>query len=80
MGAQLCLTAARLLCAWDFPVKNTFPPPGYLPNPGIEPATLAFPALAGEFFTTEPPYREMKSFAKGKASWNGYKGHLNDKL
>ena len=24
---------------------------GYLPNPGIEPAS---PALAGEFFTTEP--------------------------
>ena len=29
-----------------------FPPPGDLPNPGIE---LTFPALAGGFFTTEPP-------------------------
>ena len=29
-----------------------FPPPGDLPNPGIEPV---FPALAGGFFTTEPP-------------------------
>ena len=29
-----------------------FPTPGDLPNPGIE---LAFPALAGGFFTTEPP-------------------------
>ena len=29
-----------------------FPPPGDLPNPGIEPAS---PALAGRFFTTEPP-------------------------
>ena len=29
-----------------------FPSPGDLPNPGINPA---FPALAGEFFTTEPP-------------------------
>ena len=28
-----------------------FPPPGYLPDPGIE---LASPALAGGFFTTEP--------------------------
>ena len=28
-----------------------FPSPGDLPNPGIEPAS---PALAGEFFTTEP--------------------------
>ena len=29
-----------------------FPPPGDLPHPGIEPASLA---LAGRFFTTEPP-------------------------
>ena len=29
-----------------------FPPPGDLPNPGTEPASLMFPALAGEFFTT----------------------------
>ena len=26
--------------------------PGYLPDPGIEPGSLKFPALAGEFFTT----------------------------
>ena len=29
-----------------------FSPPGDFPNPGIEPIS---PALAGEFFTTEPP-------------------------
>ena len=28
------------------------PPPGDLPNPGIEPMSLLFPALAGQFFTT----------------------------
>ena len=28
-----------------------FPPPGHLPNPGIEPVS---PALAGGCFTTEP--------------------------
>ena len=28
-----------------------FPPPGDLPNPGIEPMSLMSPALAGEFFT-----------------------------
>ena len=27
-----------------------FPTPGYLPDPGIEPPSLASPALAGEFF------------------------------
>ena len=31
------------------------PPPGDLPHPGIEPVSLASPALTGEFFTTEPP-------------------------
>ena len=31
------------------------PPPGDLSNPGIEPASVASPPLAGEFFTTEPP-------------------------
>ena len=28
------------------------PPPGHLPDPGIEPISLKSPALAGEFFTT----------------------------
>ena len=32
-----------------------FPPPGDLPDPGIEPASPASSALAGRFFTTEPP-------------------------
>ena len=32
-----------------------FPPPGDLPDPGIEPMCLASPALAGGFFTTAPP-------------------------
>ena len=30
------------------------PPPGNLPNPGVEPTSLATPALAGGFFTTAP--------------------------
>ena len=32
-----------------------FPPPGDLLDPGMEPRSLAFPALADRFFTTEPP-------------------------
>ena len=32
-----------------------FPPLGYLPDPGIDLVSPAFPALAGGFFTTEPP-------------------------
>ena len=34
-----------------------FPPPGDLPNPGMEPAS---PALAGGFFTAEPPGKPTK--------------------
>ena len=30
-----------------------FPPPGDLPDPGIEPLSLMSPALAGRFFSTE---------------------------
>ena len=32
-----------------------FPTPGDLPDPGIELKFPVSPALAGEFFTTEPP-------------------------
>ena len=32
-----------------------FPPPGDLPDPGIESESPVFPALAGGFFTIEPP-------------------------
>ena len=32
-----------------------FPSPGDLLDPGIEPTSPVSPALAGEFFTTEPP-------------------------
>ena len=32
-----------------------FPPPGDLPNPGVEPMSLMSPALAGRFLTTLAP-------------------------
>ena len=32
-----------------------FPPPGDLPNPGIEPVSLVSPAFAGGFFTSVLP-------------------------
>ena len=52
--------AHGLLCPWDFPGKNTgvgqpFPPPGDLPDPGIEPESPVALALTGGFSTTEPP-------------------------
>ena len=33
------------------------PPPGDLPNPRIEPAVPVSPALAGRFFSAEPPWK-----------------------
>ena len=33
----------------------SFPPPGDLPNPGIKPASLMSPALAGRFLPLTPP-------------------------
>ena len=35
------------------------PPPGDLPNPGIEPTTLRSPALAGGFFTTSATWEAL---------------------
>ena len=64
MHAQSWLTlcdpmAHRFLCPWNFPSKNTgvdchFLLQRNLPNPGIEPMSLASPVLAGRFFTTAP--------------------------
>ena len=55
--------AARLLCPWGSPGKKTsglpFPSPGDLPGPRTE---LTSPALAGRFFTTEPPGKPTQEF------------------
>ena len=36
----------------------TCPPPGNLPNRGIKPASLTFPALAGRYFTTRATWED----------------------
>ena len=36
-----------------------FLPPGYLPDSGIKPESITSPALAGGFFTTEPPGKPL---------------------
>ena len=40
----------------------SFPSPGDLPDPGIEPMSLASPALAGRFFTVEPPGKPIDQY------------------
>ena len=41
-----------------------FPSPGDLLNPGIKPVSLASPALAGGFFTTEPPGKPIFNISR----------------
>ena len=43
-----------------------FPPPGDLPNPDIEPASLMFPALAGRFFTTSATWKVRIHSSEGQ--------------
>ena len=52
----MCFSYFSMGLSWqehwnDLPV----PPPGDLPNPGIERVSPLSPELAGRFFTTEPP-------------------------
>ena len=51
------LQATRFLCSWEFSRQEYWnglpcPPPGDLPNPGIE---LRSPTLQGDSLPTEPP-------------------------
>ena len=60
------VACTKLLCPWDFPGKNAgvgchvllqgiFLPLLQSPSPGDSGIELESPALAGRFFTTEPP-------------------------
>ena len=42
------------------------PPPGDLPNPGIEPTSLKSPALAGGLFTTSTTWEAEAFFFKAR--------------
>ena len=60
---QLCATLWTIACqaplSMGFPRQEywsglPWPPPGHLLDPGIEPASLMSPAMAGGFFTMSP--------------------------
>ena len=56
-----------------------FPSSEDLPNPGIKPTSPVSPALAGRFFTTEPPGKPMYGKAIGKGlSGKGKKGNTGE--
>ena len=44
--------------------RMPFPSPGHLPNPGIKPASLMSPALAGGLFTTSATWKSPKKQAE----------------
>ena len=50
----------------DYWSELPLPPPGDLPDVGIEPEASASPALAGGFFTTEPPGKPMTFRRRGQ--------------
>ena len=72
-GFSCCLVAKSCLTLWqphqaplpmefcrqEYSSGLTFPPPGDLLDPGIKPVSLVSPALAGGFFTTEPPGKRL---------------------
>ena len=70
VAISFCLTLGDLMdcqapLSMQFPRQDywcrlPFPTPGDLPNPGIEPKSLAIPTLTGRFFTTEPPGKPQK--------------------
>ena len=64
----------RLLCSWDFSRQEywsglPFPPPGDLPDLGIEPVS---PALASGFFTTAPHVKlhNLHTYTTIKSNWS----------
>ena len=49
-----------------------FPPPGDLPDRGIEPVSPWSPALTGRFFTTEPPGKpQVCPYISTDTIWSG---------
>ena len=58
------LEPAKLLCPWGCSRQEYWsglpcPPPRYLPDPGIKPASLMSPAMVGGFFTTSATWEAL---------------------
>ena len=54
------------------------PPPGDLPNPGIEPTSFTSPSLAGGFFTTSAAWESSNKSVKNVV--NTVLSFLKDKV
>ena len=67
MADSVTRTVDNLLLSVEFSRQEYWsglpcPPPGDLPNPGLEPMSLASPALAGGLFTAETPGKPNRTF------------------
>ena len=51
--------------------------PGDLPDPGIKPASLMFPALAGGFFTTNTTWEGQQSIVRDKSGRDYFKAYIH---
>ena len=80
MGTKL-LQSCPTLCLWTVALQVSLsmgfsgqeyssglpcPPPGDLPDPEIEPASLVSPALAGGFFTTSATWEAQRKICDTK--------------
>ena len=83
-SATLCdpwTVAHQVPPAMGFPKQEywsglPFPTLGDLPNPGMAPVSLMSPALAGGFFTTEPPGKPTKEDPYSLANQHGHLGWI----
>ena len=56
----------------------SFPTPGDLPNPGIEPESLAFPVSAGRFSTINAPKFSLCITLKSAENWTSVVALIHD--
>ena len=73
LPASSCLGCSRQEYWSGLPCPPPFLPPGDLPNWGIEPQSLAFPALAGRFFTTSASWEPTAFY---NHLWNKLKQYI----
>ena len=73
------LQPARLFCPWDWFTRQVYwnrllcPPQWVLPDPGITPASLMSPVLAGRFFVTSATWEAHECITYRKAYFIGWR-------
>ena len=65
--AACLVPLSMVLSRQEYSSGFPFPIPGDLPNPGIEPLSLASPALADRFFTTVTPGKSIYTYIRSVA-------------